>query len=286
MKKITTKRYRIRNGEKKLEIVDVSIQSKDAIQKVMNMVDENGVMYKVFDTRIENGNIVSNSHFSKDGSMKYKDIYEYFENGDLKERKTLNTNGEVTYFKTHVLDKGGNLIFTDSSNDFSYNSNYFEKSIGKKISSQTTYAKGQPYLATSHSVTIFNGDLIEKVREYEGFVDTEEGFYPSQDHIEYQFEYYGNGNKKRNIIYSFWRNIKDGKVITGRYLSEQKDFDENGLLLCEKQGDKENEIFTTKSYEYEFNDKSEWIERKCCHKGELFEIAKREIEEKTDENNA
>ena len=276
----------MRNGEKKLEILHVSIHLKDAIQKETNMVDENGVMFKIFDTRIENGNIISSTHFSKDGSINYKDTYDYFENGELKERKTLNSNEEVTYFKSQILDKEGNLIFTDSSNDFSYHSSYIEKSNGKRISSQTTYSKGQPYLATSHRIATSNGNLIETIREYEEFVDTEEGFYPIQDHVEYQFEYYGNGNKKRNIIYSFWRNIEDGKVKTGRYLSKQEDFDEKGFLLKEIQGNQNNEIFTVKTYEYEFNDKSDWIKRKCYYKGELFEIAKREIEENTDENKA
>lgn len=51
------------------------------------------------------------------------------------------------------------------------------------------------------------------------------------------------------------------------------------LLLIKKRGNINNEISVVESYKYFFDEKSEWIERKCYHKGKLFEIAERKIEE-------
>jgi antitoxin component YwqK of YwqJK toxin-antitoxin module len=224
--------------------------------KILNYSAEND--HIIFN---ENGFMVEQYYYKPDGSLNFKNTYEYNENMNKTEKKWIKPDGSFSGKRIYKYDENGNMIEEKSENT--------DNSTGSKH----LYTYDENGLLIEKSWFESYGDIysndIYKYDENGNMV--EENSYNSDGSLNYRFlyRYDKNGMLVERDYYQMERNIRSKSLFY---------YDENGNVIKEKKSS--SDWFSNKEFvnEYKYDKNKNWIKKTTFKDGELDRIVERIIE--------
>lgn len=299
MKKVTLKKYYIKEKVKVLNYIACFITDGNKTYEAHYSVDQDGKRHKSSSSKSIDGRVFQNLWY---GKMKSKVNFYYYKSGQSKRIETI-SNDAVQFFQDFKYDQSGNLIVTETEDALLFHKITTSPTMNKSSITTISYDKYTEPLFESIEVEIFNGSSIVREikyfdfpcafenigyvqRHYEHFVhsNTEEVNYVDFSgeyqnitgvarHNETHYEYHDNGKLKRKTRFFCKNYDKDGNVNYEQKVVGETLFNTNGMVVSGK--DENNQITR---HEYVFNDTGDWIESRKYRQDELISISVKEEE--------